>query len=77
MKKYKINIETKKEFLLKYHIALWDTIKNCQITSSSDSSIKKATPNNIDKIILNSNIQAIFCNGNTSYKIFLKFYKIK
>ena len=27
------NIETKKEFLLKYHIALWDTIKNCQITS--------------------------------------------
>ena len=71
------NIETKKEFLLKYHIALWDTIKNCQITSSSDSSIKKATPNNIDKIILNSNIQAIFCNGNTSYKIFLKFYKDK
>lgn len=71
------NIETKKEFLLKYHIALWDTIKSCQITASSDSSIKKATPNNIDKIILNSNIQAIFCNGNTSYKIFLKFYKDK
>lgn len=71
------NKEIKKEFLLKHHIALWDTIKSCQITSSSDSSIKKATPNNIDKIILNSNIQAIFCNGNTSYKIFLKFYKDK
>ena len=44
------NKEIKKEFLLKHHIALWDTIKSCQITSSSDSSIKKATPNNIDKI---------------------------
>lgn len=71
------NKEIKKEFLLKHHIALWDTIKSCQITASSDSSIKNATTNDIEKIILNSNILAIFCNGNTSYKIFLKFYKNK
>ena len=71
------NKEIKKEFLLKHYIALWDTIKSCQITASSDSSIKNATTNDIEKIILNSNILAIFCNGNTSYKIFLKFYKDK
>ena len=71
------NTDKKIDFLLKHKIALWDTIKSCQINASSDSSIKNATINDISTIILNSNIKAIFCNGNTSYKIFLKYYKDK
>lgn len=71
------NIEKKKEFLLKYNIALWDTIKTCEITGSSDSSIKNAIPNDIQNLITKTNIKAIFCNGNTSYKLFMKYFKDK
>ncbi len=71
------NIQNKKEFLLKHNIALWDTIKSCNIVSSSDSSIKNAVPNDIEKIIKKSNVSCILCNGNTSYKIFNKHFKDK
>lgn len=71
------NIEIKKEFLLKNNIALWDTIKSCEITGSSDSSIKNAIPNDIENLIHTTNIKAIFCNGNTSYKLFMKYFKDK
>lgn len=73
--KIEINIESRKNFLLKNNIALWDTIKECDIVSSSDSSIRNAIPNDINTIIKNSNIRAIFCNGNTSYKLFMKYFK--
>lgn len=69
------DILSKKNFLLKHNIALWDIIKSCDIISSSDSSIKNAKPNNIKNLIKNSNISTIFCNGNTSYKIFNKYFK--
>lgn len=71
------NIERKKEFLLRNNIALWDTIKSCEITGSSDSSIKNAIPNDIENLIHTTNIKAIFCNGNTSYKLFMKYFKDK
>lgn len=69
--------EDKINFLLSHNIAIWDTIKSCEIKASSDSHIKNATVNDINIIISNSNIKAIFCNGNVSYKIFLKYYKDK
>ncbi len=71
------SIQNKKEFLLKHNIALWDTIKSCDIQSSSDSSIKNAIPNDIENIIKNTNISSILCNGNISYKIFNKYFKDK
>lgn len=71
------NIEQKKEFLLKNNIALWDVIKNCEIEGSSDSSIKNAVPNDIEVLINKTNIKIICCNGNTSYKLFMKYFKNK
>ncbi len=71
------NIESKKEFLLRNNIALWDVINTCEITGSSDSSIKNAIPNNIENLLNKTNIKAIFCNGNTSYKLFMKYFKDK
>lgn len=71
------NIENKKEFLLRNNIALWDVIKTCEINGSSDSSIKNAIPNDVENLIHSTNIKAIFCNGNTSYKLFMKHFKNK
>ena len=67
------SVATKKEFLSKNHIALYDSILSCEIKSSSDSSIRKVVPTNLKEIIDNSNIKMIFCNGKTSYNYYMKY----
>ena len=66
-------IASKKVFLLNNNLALWDVIASCDITNSSDNSIKEVTPNNLNLIINNAPIKAIFCLGKTSYKLFFKY----
>lgn len=70
-----ITKEDKTKFLLANNIAIWDSIKECDIENSDDSSIKNAIPNDIEKILKNSNVEKIFCNGNKSYEVFKKYHK--
>ena len=65
-----LSIDSKTKFLLRHNIALWDTLKSCSITGSSDNSIKNPIPNDFDKIIAESKISQIFCIGKTSYTLF-------
>jgi len=71
------SIEQKREFILSHNLALWDTIESCEITNSSDSSIKNVVPNNLDAILKNSRIERIFTNGKASQKYYDKFLKQK
>jgi len=41
------SIEEKKTLILKNHLALWDAIYRCDITGSSDQSIRNAEPTNL------------------------------
>lgn len=66
-------IDEKKEFLLLNGVALWDVIASCEITGSSDSSIKNVTVNDLSKITDNCNIRQIFVNGKTAYKYYNKY----
>lgn len=66
-------ISDKKHFLLDKKIALWDTIKECTIEGSSDSSINDVIPNDINYILSNSNIKCIFTVGNKSYELYNKY----
>ena len=67
------SIDEKKEFLLSHHIALWDVIASCSIEGSSDSSIRDVVPNDLSRILSASSIQAIFCNGKTSWNYYKKY----
>lgn len=67
------SIEDKKKLLLKYHIALWDVVKSCDIVGSSDSTIKNVTPNDLSQIINGSRVRKIFTNGQTAYKLYNKY----
>lgn len=65
----------KEAFLLKHHIALWDVCASCEIDGSSDHSIKQVIPNDISKLIKDSNIKVIFTTGKVAYKLYLKYFK--
>ena len=67
------SILDKKEFLTRHHIALWDVIEACDIKGSSDASIENAAANDLSKILAASDIRAIFVNGRTAEKYYIKF----
>ena len=70
-------IEEKKKFLLTNNIAVWDVISSCEISGSSDSSIKSVVPNDLKSILDNSNIKKIYVNGKTAKKYYDKYLKDK
>ena len=70
-----VTVEEKKSFLLSKGIAVWDVIASCDITGSSDSSIKNVTPNDLSAILSGANIKAIFTNGKTAHNLYQKYLK--
>ena len=68
-------IEDKRILLLRNRIALWDSIESCEISASSDSSIRNITPVAIDRITGSCNIQRILCNGAISWKYYNRSLK--
>lgn len=65
----------KKAFLLSHGIAVWDVIASCDITGSSDSSIKNVVPNDLTTILNVANIEQIFVNGKTAEKYYNKYIR--
>lgn len=70
-----VTVEEKKQFLLSNKIAVWDIIKSCEITGSSDSSIKNAEPNDFTEIFKAADIKAVFANGATAYKLCKEYHE--
>ena len=68
-----VDVEAKRELLLKHDIAIWDVIQSCDIKGSSDSSIKNVTPTDLASIVEQSRITKVFCNGKTSGKLYEKY----
>lgn len=66
-------IPEKRAFLLRNQIAVWDVIQSCDITGSSDSSIKNAIPNDLSPILNTAKIAAIYTNGGVSHKLYEKY----
>lgn len=67
------DIPQKRRLVLEHCIAMWDTIAACEITGSSDASIRNAAPNDFTPIFRTGNIRAVFCNGKQSYHLYQKY----
>lgn len=67
------SVEEKRAMLLSHRIALWDTIASCEITGSSDSSIRNAQPTDLGPILQGADIRQIFCNGTASYQLYCRY----
>ena len=63
-------IAEKKALLTRHGIALWDVIQSCEISGSSDSSIKNAVPNDIMPILEQSKIRKILINGGKAWELY-------
>lgn len=68
-------IEEKKALLLKHGIAVWDVIESCDITGSSDSSIKNVVPAKLEQVLNHCRIQQIYANGGTAKKLYEKYQR--
>lgn len=68
-------VEQKRELLLSNRIAVWDVVSSCEITGSSDSTIKNVVPNDLSVILNNADIKCIFVNGKTAEKYYNKYIR--
>lgn len=68
-----MTVEQKKDMLLLHHIALWDVIGSCEISGSSDSSVRNAVPNDFSLIFDVADIKQVFTLGKTATELYKKF----
>lgn len=67
------SIEQKREMLSTHHVAVWDVIASCEITGSSDASIRDVVPNDLSVILSQADIQAIYTNGGKAQELYRKY----
>ena len=67
--------EEKRAFLLANGIAVWDVIASCEITGSSDSSIRNVVPNDLSQILAAAPIEQIYVNGQTALKYYNRYLR--
>ncbi|MDX2322700.1 DNA-deoxyinosine glycosylase [Campylobacter hepaticus] len=68
------NITKQKQFLKEKNIALWDVLASCKIKKSDDKTISYAKANDLNLILKQAKIKAIFTTGQSAYKFFQKFH---
>ena len=67
------SIDEKKEMLLSHYVAVWDVIESCDISGSSDSSIKDVKVNDFNRILDSADISKIYANGGKAYELYMKY----
>ncbi|MDF9408289.1 DNA-deoxyinosine glycosylase [Pelotomaculum isophthalicicum JI] len=71
-----LEYEKKVIFLLNRRIALWDVLDSCSREGALDANITNGKPNNFLNFFEKySNIEYVFFNGTSAYKLFKKYSK--
>ena len=66
------DIESKKSFLHKHHVALYDVIEQSDLKGSADVTLEKSNNKTADISFLlppHTKVKKVLCNGKTSYNI--------
>jgi hypoxanthine-DNA glycosylase len=64
------DVRSKRDFLARNHIALWDVLHSCVIDGAADASIRGAVPNRFRWLLDQTRIQAIFTTGRKATELF-------
>ncbi len=68
-------IEEKKKLILDNKLAIWDSIKSCDIIGSADSTIQNIEVNDINSLINKTSINKVIFNGRKSFETYIKYNK--
>ena len=68
-----LSVPQKRDFLIRNRVALWDVIASCEITGSSDASIKNVQVNDLSRILEAADIRNIYVNGKTAERLFKRY----
>mgnify|MGYP004637996575 CR=1 FL=1 len=68
------DIAGRREMCLRRWIALWDVLASCEINGASDSSIKSAVPNDLEKVFGTADIRAVFTTGKKAQALYERFF---
>ena len=66
--------DSKREFLKRRNIALWDIVTECRIVGSQDATIKNFKVADLKTLLQNSKIGFIILNGSKAFSIFREHY---
>ena len=72
-----MDVESRRAFVLRHHLALYDSLEACEIHGSSDASITNVVPADLNQILDNAPIKKILLNGKTAARYFEKYQKTK
>lgn len=67
------SVAEKRALLLRHGVALWDVLASCDITGSSDGSIRNPIPNDIVSLLRKAPIQKVFANGQAASSLYRKY----
>ena len=68
--------EGRKEYALRHHLALYDSLESCFIHGSEDASIEKEIPADLSPILKGSKIRRILLNGKKAQEAFYAHQKV-
>ena len=54
-------------------MAVWDVLKSCEISGADDNSIKNPVPNDMNEILSQAPIQAVFATGTKASTLYQKY----
>ncbi len=66
-------VPEKTALILGHGLALWDVIQSCEITGSSDASIRNVRPADLRRVLDRCPIRRIFCNGQTAFRLYRRY----
>lgn len=64
-------------FLLRHHIAMYDSIYQCDIAGSSDATIRHVIPSDLQPLLAAAPIHRVYCNGATAYRYYQRYHAQK
>lgn len=66
------SVAARKKMLARRHIALWDVLDSCEINGADDASIRNPKANDMNAILNEADIRAIFTTGAKAAKLYEK-----
>lgn len=67
--------EVRRQLQLTHRVAMWDTVESCRREGSLDAAMREKQPNDIAGLAAEMlDLCHIFCNGQTAYKEYLRYF---